>query len=68
MLKCVDYDQVARYRTKESTSQLTLLEDDEYMEGIQAIRSAVQQAAAAGEDLQLRTDLCLYATFGAAGS
>jgi len=50
--------------TKESTSQLTLLEDKEYEAGITRIRTAVQEAEARGEDLKLRADLCLYATFG----
>jgi ubiquinone/menaquinone biosynthesis C-methylase UbiE len=52
--------------TKESTSQLTLLEDKEYEAGITRIRTAVQEAEARGEDLKLRADLCLYATFGTA--
>lgn len=51
--------------TKESTSQLTLLEDEEYEAGITRIRVAVQEARArGGEDLRLRADLRLYATFG----
>jgi|SRR5581483_8547938 len=52
--------------TKDSTSQLSLLEDEEYEEGIKRIRIAVQEAEARGEDLQLRANLCLYVTFGTA--
>lgn len=50
--------------TKESTSQLSLLEDAEYEAGMTRIRMAAQKAEARGEDLKLRADLCLYATFG----
>lgn len=52
--------------TKESTSQLTLLDDAEFAAGLDRIRSAVARAEAAGEDLQLRVDLQLYVTFGTA--
>jgi SAM-dependent methyltransferase len=50
--------------TKESTSQLSLLEGDEYEAGMTRIRAAVQEVGARGEDLKLRANFCLYATFG----
>ena len=52
--------------TKDSTSQLSLLEDEEYEEGMKRIRIAMLGAEARGEDLQLRANLCLYVTFGTA--
>jgi SAM-dependent methyltransferase len=50
--------------TKESTSQLTLLDDAEFEAGVGRIRAAIARAAATGEELQLRAELTLYATFG----
>jgi ubiquinone/menaquinone biosynthesis C-methylase UbiE len=49
---------------KESTSQLLLLEDEEYEAGIARIRAAAEEARTRGEDLKLRANLRLYATFG----
>ena len=54
--------------TKDSTSQLSLLRDEEYEQGMQRIRLAAQDAEARGEDLKLQADLCLYATFGTVSS
>jgi ubiquinone/menaquinone biosynthesis C-methylase UbiE len=47
---------------KDGTSQLALLSDDAYEEGILAIRRDAESAGAAGKDLVLETDLELMAT------
>jgi len=50
------------------TSQLSVLTDEEYRQGIARVREAVESAEARGELLCLNADLRLYATFGAAPS
>jgi ubiquinone/menaquinone biosynthesis C-methylase UbiE len=47
---------------RSSTSQLMVISDDEYLAGLERIRSA--QASAPGEEPMLRADLHLYATTG----
>jgi ubiquinone/menaquinone biosynthesis C-methylase UbiE len=49
---------------KNVTSQLAVLTDEEYQQGIARIRSAVETAEAAGESVWLTADLRLYGTFG----
>jgi SAM-dependent methyltransferase len=49
---------------KSVTSQLTALTDEEYRQGIDRIREAVESAERRGESLSLNADLRLYATFG----
>ncbi len=46
------------------TSQLTLLTDLEYCQGLDRIREAAASAEDRGESLFLHADLRLYATFG----
>lgn len=46
------------------TSQLAILSEAEYEAGIARIRADLASAEARGEDLRLKTDLYLYATFG----
>ena len=53
---------------KNVTSQLSVLTDEEYRQGIDRIREAVASAEAQGESLYLSADLRLYATFGAVPS
>lgn len=48
--------------SKESTSQLTLLEDAEYDAGLRRLRAAAEDAEARGQELRLIADLCLFAT------
>ena len=50
---------------KSATSQLGVLTDEEYRQGVDRIREAVESAEAQGESLYLCADLRLYATFGA---
>jgi ubiquinone/menaquinone biosynthesis C-methylase UbiE len=50
------------------TSQLSVLTDEEYCQGVDRIRQAVESAEARGESLYLTADLRLYATFGAVRS
>ncbi len=50
--------------SKESTSQLTLLTDDEYEAGVERIWRDIREAEAGGEELHLRADLQLFAAFG----
>lgn len=49
---------------KHVTSQLTLLSDAEYDEGMASIRNATFQAEERGEDLRLKADLRLSAVLG----
>jgi ubiquinone/menaquinone biosynthesis C-methylase UbiE len=53
---------------KSATSQLSVLTDDEYRQGIDRIREAIASSEARGESLYLSADLRLYATFGAVPS
>ncbi len=46
------------------TSQLMILSEQEYQDGLHRIRSAMDTASAMGEELMLATDLRLYATIG----
>jgi hypothetical protein len=46
------------------TSQLTLLTDAEYCQGLDRVREAAASAEDRGESLFLHADLRLYATFG----
>jgi hypothetical protein len=46
------------------TSQLALLTNDEYTQGIRQIQRDIEAAEARNEVLTLRTDLRLYATIG----
>lgn len=47
---------------KSTTSQLAEMSDAEYAAGIARVRSAIEWAAARGEELHVDTDLRLYAT------
>jgi ubiquinone/menaquinone biosynthesis C-methylase UbiE len=49
---------------KHVTSQLSLLSDDEYDEGMASIRNAAFQAEERGEDMRLKADLRLSAVLG----
>jgi ubiquinone/menaquinone biosynthesis C-methylase UbiE len=49
---------------KHVTSQLSLLSDDEYDEGMASIRNATFRAEERGEDLRLKADLRLSAVLG----
>ena len=49
---------------KVSTSQLSVLTDEEYQRGIQQIHSEMKQAEDKGETLYLSSDLRLYGTSG----
>jgi len=53
---------------KSATSQLAVLTDEEYRQGIDRVREAVESAEVRGESLCLSADLRLYATFGAVPS
>lgn len=46
------------------TSQLMILSEQEYQDGLDRIQSTLKAAAATGEDLMLNTDVRLYATLG----
>jgi ubiquinone/menaquinone biosynthesis C-methylase UbiE len=48
------------------TSQLAVLNEEQYQEGLQRIRAAVREADARGETLWLTADLRLYATYATA--
>ncbi len=50
--------------SKRSTSQLALLSDDAYGQGIERVRRAVADADARGETCWFEVDLRLFATFG----
>ena len=50
---------------KSATSQLSVLTDEEYRQGIDRVRGAIESAEVRGESLCLSADLRLYATFGA---
>jgi SAM-dependent methyltransferase len=50
---------------KSATSQLSVLTDEEYRQGVDRVREAVESAEVRGESLSLNADLRLYATFGA---
>ena len=50
---------------KNMTSQLGVLTDAEYRQGIDRIREEVESADGRGESLYLSADLRLYATVGA---
>ena len=49
---------------KNSASQLLLLSDEEYAEGLRRIRQDVRAAEADGTRIEIGVDLGLYATFG----
>lgn len=49
------------------TSQLTILSDEEYGQGLQRIERAIVATSAMGQELFLNTDIRLYATVGLAG-
>jgi SAM-dependent methyltransferase len=49
---------------KTSTSQLAVLSDEQYTQGLNRIRHALQTAEAQGEPFDLVSDLRLYATYG----
>ena len=49
---------------KGATSQLSVLTDEQYQQGISRIRKGIESAEALGESLDLTADLRLYATFG----
>jgi hypothetical protein len=53
---------------KSVTSQLCVLTDEEYRQGVDRVREAVESAEVRGESLYLSADLRLYATFGAVPS
>ena len=53
---------------KDATSQLSVLTDEEYHQGVSRIREAVKSAEVRGETLYLSADLRLYATFGSVRS
>ena len=53
---------------KSVTSQLSVLTDEEYRQGIDRVREAVESAEARGESLYLCADLRVFATFGAVPS
>jgi ubiquinone/menaquinone biosynthesis C-methylase UbiE len=53
---------------KSATSQLSVLTDEEYRQGIDRIREAIASAETRSESLYLSADLRLYATFGAVPS
>src|SRR5713226_2162154 len=53
---------------KSVTSQLSVLTDEEYRQGVDRVREAVESAEGRGESLSLSADLRLYATFGAVPS
>jgi hypothetical protein len=53
---------------KNVTSQLSVLTNEEYQQGIDRVREAVESAEVRGESLHLSADLRLYATFGAVPS
>jgi len=53
---------------KSATSQLSVLTDEEYRQGIDRVREAVESAEVRGESLCLSADLRLYGTFGAVPS
>ncbi len=46
------------------TSQLTILSDTEYENGLLRLQKGIEAANSAGEDLLLTTDLRLYAVIG----
>jgi ubiquinone/menaquinone biosynthesis C-methylase UbiE len=47
-----------------ATSQLAVLSDEQYQQGMDRIHRALESAEASGETLYLRADLRLYATYG----
>lgn len=51
---------------KHMTSQLAVLSDEQYQEGLQQIRRGVREADARGETLWLTADLRLYGTYATA--
>jgi ubiquinone/menaquinone biosynthesis C-methylase UbiE len=53
---------------KSATSQLSVLTDEEYRQGIDRVREAIESAEVRGESVCLTADLRLYATFGAVPS
>jgi ubiquinone/menaquinone biosynthesis C-methylase UbiE len=50
---------------KNVTSQLSVVTDEEYRQGVDRIRVAIESAERRGESLSLSADLRLYATLGA---
>ena len=53
---------------KSATSQFGILTDEQYRQGLDRIRSAIESAEARGETLYLTADLRLYATLGSVAS
>lgn len=53
---------------KNATSQLSLLTDEQYQQGIERIRKAIESAEASGRMFYLTADLRLYATVGSVPS
>jgi len=49
---------------KTATSQLAILTEREYQQGMDCLREAIERAETRGESLVLASDLRLYATFG----
>ena len=49
---------------RDRTSQLTLLAEEEYRQGLERLREAMAEKEAAGEELTLAVDLRLWATVG----
>jgi SAM-dependent methyltransferase len=52
---------------KAATSQLTVLTDEEYHQGIQRLQANIERAEAKGKTLFLTADMRLYGTYGSAG-
>jgi hypothetical protein len=53
---------------KAATSQLAVLTEAEYQQGIDRIRKGIESAEARNDSLYLTADLRLYATFGSVAS
>ena len=51
---------------RDATSQLSVLTDEQYRHGIERLQRAIEAAEEAGQTLDIRADLRLYATFGTA--
>ena len=49
---------------KSVTSQLAVLSDEEYQQGLDRLRQGIEEAYDRGEELMLVADLRLYATIG----
>lgn len=69
-VQCIEEDKRGRevledpFLSKEATSQLALLSDEAYQTGLDRIRADLKKANTSGEELNFRTELQIFMTWG----